>query len=72
MQTSILTDFIYLDKCNKKSERLQKLYDALSTSTLSERAFSICGFIKTKEKNRYSPKHLNCVLFLRDYFKLNS
>lgn len=69
----LLEDFLYLEKCHKRTEKLEKLLNALYTvnpsSILSERAFSMSGFIKTKQKNRYNAKHLDRVLFLRDYFK---
>lgn len=66
-------DFAYLDKSNKRTERLDKLYNAICTisptSTFSERVFSISGFIKNKQRNRMKAKHLNCILCLKYYFK---
>lgn len=70
---SIVDEFLYLDKTKKRSENLEKLFNAIlsisPTSTLCERVFSKSGFIKTKQKNRLKAKHLNAILFLKDYFK---
>ena len=56
----------------KRSEQLEKLYNALltikPTSTASERVFSVAGFMKTKIRNRMSPDTLNALIFLKYYF----
>lgn len=56
----------------KRSERLQKLYNALltvkPTSTSSERVFSVAGTIKTKLRNQMSSDTLNALIFLKFYF----
>lgn len=70
---TLVVDFDHLDKFKKRTDRLDLLYNALlsinPTSTISERVFSVSSSIKLKQKNRLSPKHLNCVLFLKYYFK---
>ncbi|KAI8114912.1 hypothetical protein CVS40_12775 [Lucilia cuprina] len=74
-QSSLYDDFIYLDKCNKRTEKLEILYNCLlticPTSTFSERVFSTSSFIKNKQKNRLKAHHLNCILFLKYYFRTN-
>lgn len=66
-------DFEYLDKFSKRSNKLNLLYNALltinPTSTISERVFSVSSLIKNKLRNRMSPNHLNCILFVKYYFK---
>ncbi|XP_073820143.1 uncharacterized protein [Musca autumnalis] len=75
-QSTLYDDFGFFDKTKKKTEKLSNLYNALMTisptSTFSERVFSTCSFIKTKQKNRLQNEHLNCILFLRYYYKQHS
>lgn len=72
---NLIDDFEYLEKFKKRSEKLNLIYNSLltinPTSTISERVFSVSSNIKTKVKNRMSPKHLDCILFLKYYFKKN-
>lgn len=71
LNSSLYDDFLYLDKCKKKTDKLENLYNCLlticPTSTNSERVIS--SLIKNKQKNRLKFYHLNCILFLKYYFK---
>lgn len=69
---NLYDEFVCLDKTQKRTEKLDMLYNSLltisPTSTISERVFSKSSFIKTKKKQNEG-KHLNNILFLKDYFK---
>lgn len=55
-----------------RSARLEKLFQALlslkPTSTVCEQAFSVAASIKTKNRNKMSPKKLNVILWLKYFF----
>ena len=70
---SIDKEFKLLEANNgKRTERLEKLYQALltvkPTSTASERVFSVAGIFITKLRNRMSSSTLNALVFLKYYF----
>lgn len=71
----ILDDLKYLDESQKRTNKLECLFNALltisPTSTLSERAFSKSSFIKTKEKKSFnSQKFEHCFIFKRLFYKI--
>ena len=69
---SIAKDFAAFEGSGKRTENLEKLYQALRsippTSVVSEQAFSISGSFVTKKRCRMSDDTLNDLCFLQGYF----
>ena len=67
------SEFMLFKNTGKRTENLQKLYDALlcikPTSTDVERVFSICTNFCTKIRSRLSDKSLQALVFLKFYYK---
>ncbi|GFT53264.1 uncharacterized protein TNCV_4233581 [Trichonephila clavipes] len=61
------------DSTENPSPNIIKLYDALKTilptSVETERAFSAAGLFVTKLRTRMTDKSINCLCFLKSYFK---
>ncbi|GFW89132.1 uncharacterized protein TNCV_2685661 [Trichonephila clavipes] len=61
------------DSTEKPSPNIKKLCEALKTipptSVQVERAFSAAGLFVTKLRTRLSDKSINCLCFLKSYFK---
>lgn len=69
---SLEKDFELFENFGTRSDKLEKLYMALSsiqpTSTSSERVFSIASNFCTKQRNSLNPHSLNALVFLKYYF----
>lgn len=69
---SLDKDIKMFETTKEKSQRLEKLYNALfsiqPTSTSCEQAFSVTGSFKTKVRNLLGPKNLNVLAWLNFYF----
>jgi len=66
-------EFVLFKNTGKRTENLQKLFDALMTikptSTDVERVFSICTNFCSKIRSRLSDKSLNALVFLKFQYK---
>ena len=67
------SEFVLLKNPGKRTDHLQKLYDALlsikPTSTDVERVFSVSASFCTKIRSRLSDKSLNALVFLKFFYK---
>ena len=67
----IKQEFILFKNTGKRTENLQKLYEALlsikPTSTDVERVFSVSSGFCTKIRSRLSDKSLTALVFLKNY-----
>lgn len=72
---SLDNEFNLLLATDEKSQRLQKLLNALlsiqPTSTSCEQVFSVAGSFKTKIRNRLTPQKLKMLVWLKYYFSSN-
>lgn len=73
--SSLENDIKQLALTGMRSQKLDQIYKSLksiqATSTLVERVFSVCSSIKTKVRNRLSPKKLSMLVFLKYIFIRN-
>lgn len=71
---NIKDDFAIFKKMGQRPEKLQKLFEALTTikpsSTEAERTFSVSSHFCGKLRTRLSDYSLNCLVFLK-YFYIN-
>lgn len=73
LKCSIEKDLKFFEGSGKKTENIQKFFDALltirPTSVESERVFSLTGILVTKLRNRLSDESINAISVLKTHFK---
>ncbi|XP_045128679.1 uncharacterized protein LOC123516756 [Portunus trituberculatus] len=72
----IAKEFSVFEATGDRTQNLEKLFQALNsvppTSVESERAFSAAGLFITKLRSKLSDHSIDCLCFLKSYFKNNS